>query len=218
MPQFVSDGVSIAYAVYGGGPPVLLIHGFASSAQINWGATGWVETLTAAGYQAIAIDNRGHGQSEKFYDAERYWAHLMADDAVRLLDHLGSAQAAVIGYSMGARIAAFLALRHPHRVSCAILGGMGLNLVHGLADADAIIAGLEAATLEELTHKSARQFRIFADQSNADRKALAACMVTSREPMAAGDVRKIEAPVLVAVGELDEMAGRPEANPAPRFF
>jgi pimeloyl-ACP methyl ester carboxylesterase len=135
----------------------------------------------------------------------------MADDAARLLDHLGIERLPVIGYSMGARITAFLALRHPQRVTCAVLGGTGRNLIDGLADSDAIIAGLQAATLEELTHPSARQFRIFADHSKADRKALAACMVTSREPVTEEQARSIAVRVLVAVGEQDEMAGPPEA-------
>src|SRR5690606_31605531 len=107
MPTFVSDGINLAYETYGEGAPVLLIHGFGSSGRVNWVETGWTETLTAAGYQAITIDNRGHGESEKLYDPERYYPWLMADDAARLLAHLGIRSAPVIGYSMGARIAAF---------------------------------------------------------------------------------------------------------------
>lgn len=211
MPTFLSDGITLAYETFGEGPPLLLIHGFASSIQINWVATGWVDTLTRAGYGVVAIDNRGHGQSEKLYDSELYWAHLMADDAARLLDHLGIGRAAVMGYSMGARISAYLSLRHKRKVACAVLGGMGINLISGLEDSDAIIEGLLAEKLEDLTHPSARQFRIFADHSKADRKALAACMVTSREPMPEAEVSRIDVPVLVAVGEDDDMAGSPQA-------
>ncbi|MDB5506549.1 MAG: alpha/beta hydrolase [Devosia sp.] len=211
MPSFDSDGLSLAYEVFGEGPPVLAIHGFGSSLEINWVATGWVETLIGAGYRVVAIDNRGHGRSDKPHDSERYWAHLMADDAARLLDHLGISRAAVLGYSMGARITAFLASRHPGRVGAAVLGGMGHNLITGLSDSDAIIDGLNALTLAEITHPTARMFRIFADHSKADRRALAACMVTSREPMSETEVRGIGVPVLVAVGEADEMAGDPVA-------
>ena len=58
--------------------------------------------------------------------------------------------------------------------------------------------------------RTGRQFRIFADRTGADRAALAACMVTSREPMPEADVRRIAVPVLVAVGSEDDMAGAAE--------
>jgi pimeloyl-ACP methyl ester carboxylesterase len=211
VPTFLSDGVSLAYDVFGAGRPILLIHGFASNVEINWVSTGWVETLVGAGYRVIALDNRGHGKSQKLYDPNLYFAHEMAADAARLLDHLGIERLPVIGYSMGARIAAFLALAAPQRVSCAVFGGMGLNLVTGLADSEAIISALTAETLAEVTDKAGRQFRIFAEHSRADRAALAACMINSREPMPEAEVRRIETPILVAVGSDDEMAGPAEA-------
>jgi pimeloyl-ACP methyl ester carboxylesterase len=211
VPTFLSDGVSLAYDVFGAGRPILLIHGFASNVEINWVSTGWVETLVGAGYRVIALDNRGHGKSQKLYDPNLYFAHEMAADAARLLDHLGIERLPVIGYSMGARIAAFLALAAPQRVSCAVFGGMGLNLVTGLADSEAITSALTAETLAEVTDKAGRQFRIFAEHSRADRAALAACMINSREPMPEAEVRRIETPILVAVGSDDEMAGPAEA-------
>lgn len=211
MPEFSSAGIAIAYEVHGEGLPILLIHGFGSSGKINWIDTGWVETLSEAGYQPITFDNRGHGASRKLYDAQLYFAHEMAEDARRLLDHLGIARAPVLGYSMGARIAAYLMLNHPERVSCGLWGGMGLNLISGLEDSEAIIEGLTAESLDQVTGRTARQFRIFADHNKADRAALAACMVNSREPMQESDVRRITAPVLVAVGSEDEMAGSADA-------
>lgn len=210
MPQFQSDGLSLAYQSFGEGFPVLCIHGFASSGKVNWIETGWVETLTRAGYRAITLDNRGHGDSDKPTDPELYYPALMAKDAVALLDHLGIERAVILGYSMGARISAFMAYAREDRVACAIFGGMGMNLINGLSDGNDIIAGLLAPSLAELTHPTARQFRIFADHTGADRAALAACMETSRQPMARADVRRIAVPVLVAVGEADEMAGPPE--------
>ena len=207
LPQFSSDGISIAYEVHGEGQPILLIHGFGSSGKVNWIDTGWVETLAGAGYQPITFDNRGHGGSRKLYDAQLYFAHEMARDAKRLLDHLGIARAPVMGYSMGARIAAFLMLQDPQAVSCGIWGGMGINLISGLEDSEEIIEALTAESLEQVTGRTGRQFRIFADHNKADRAALAACMVNSREPMREADVRRIEQPVLVAVGSDDGMAG-----------
>jgi pimeloyl-ACP methyl ester carboxylesterase len=207
---FSSDGIAIAYEVHGQGTPILCIHGFGSSGKVNWIDTGWVSTLSGAGYQPITFDNRGHGASRKLYDTSLYFAHDMAEDARRLLDHLGIRRCAVIGYSMGARIAAFLALRHPARVGPAVWGGMGMNLVTGLEDSEEIISALTAESLEEVTGRVGRQFRIFADHNKADRAALAACMVNSREPMKEAEVRDIHGPTLVATGENDEMAGSAE--------
>uniref|UniRef100_UPI00389958F9 alpha/beta fold hydrolase n=1 Tax=Devosia oryziradicis TaxID=2801335 RepID=UPI00389958F9 len=209
VPTFQSDGLTLAFDVAGDGKPVLCIHGFASSGKVNWIDTGWVETLVGAGYRAITLDNRGHGRSDKPYDPDRYYPQDMARDAVALLDHLGIERAAVLGYSMGARISAFMAYEYEQRVACAIFGGMGMNLINGLSDGNDIISGLLAPDLAGLTHPTARQFRIFADHTGADRQALAACMETSRQPMARADVRRINVPVLVAVGEADEMAGPP---------
>ena len=111
MQSFDSDGVGIAYSDEGEGEPILLIHGFASNVAANWRDVGWIGALAAAGRRVIALDNRGHGQSEKLYDPSCYGAPSMAEDARRLLDHLGIARADVMGYSMGARIATFLLLR-----------------------------------------------------------------------------------------------------------
>lgn len=211
MPSFLSDNIEIAYEMHGAGDPVLLIHGFGSSGKVNWIDTGWVATLEEAGYQPITMDNRGHGASRKLYDPQLYFAHDMALDAKRLLDHLEIARAPVIGFSMGARIAAFLALNHPERVSAAVWGGMGRNLITGLEDSEEIIEALTADTLSEVKGATGRTFRIFAEHTGADRAALAACMVSSREPMSEAQVRAITVPVLVAVGSDDEMAGPPEA-------
>jgi pimeloyl-ACP methyl ester carboxylesterase len=111
---------------------------------------------------------------------------------------------------MGARIGAFLALGHAGRVGPAIWGGMGMNLVTGIDNSEEIVAALTAPSLEDVKGRAGRQFRIFADHNKADRAALAACFVSSREPMPEADVRRISGPTLVAIGENDEIAG-----PAP---
>ena len=167
---FSSDGVEIAYFDTGEGDPVLCIHGFASTAHINWTYPGWVDTLTKAGRRVIALDNRGHGDSEKLYDPAAYHTTLMAEDARALLDHLGIAQATVLGYSMGSRITAFLAQRHPDRVKAAIMGGLGIKLIDGVGLPETIAEALEAPTLEEVTDPQGRMFRAFAMQTKSDRR------------------------------------------------
>jgi pimeloyl-ACP methyl ester carboxylesterase len=210
MQTFSSSGVDIAYFDTGEGDPVLCIHGFASTAHINWTYPGWVETLTKAGRRVIALDNRGHGGSAKLYDPAQYHTTLMAEDACALLDHLGIEQTVVLGYSMGSRITAFLAQRHPDRVSAAIMGGLGIKLVDGVGLPESIAEALEAETLEEVTDPQGRMFRAFAMQTRSDRRALAACIRGSRNLMSAEDAATIRCPVLIAVGTRDAIAGEPE--------
>lgn len=213
MKHFDSDGVDIAYLDTGGGAgklPVLLIHGFASNVETNWIKTGWIDFLKSAGFRVIALDNRGHGQSQKLYQLTDYGAPLMAEDARRLLDHLGIARAHVIGYSMGARIAAFLALAHPDRVGRLVFGGLGINMVRGMAGTGPIARALEADSIEEVTNPTARTFRAFAEQTKSDLRALAACIRSARAPITAEMAAAIASPVLVAVGEADVIGGSAE--------
>lgn len=212
MKTFSSDGVTLAYlderpADRPDAEPVLLIHGFASNANVNWVDTGWVSDLLAAGYRVIAFDNRGHGHSEKLYGLEDYGAPLMAEDARRLLDHLSIPRAHVIGYSMGARIAAFLALAHPERVQSLVFGGLGINMVRGMAGTGPIAHALEAPSADAVKSQAARTFRVFAEQTKSDLKALAACIRSARAPITAEAVSRIGRPVLVAVGEHDVVGG-----------
>ena len=207
MPTFNSDGVEIAFLDEGEGEPVLLIHGFASNLTVNWVEPGWVRTLTRAGFRVIALDNRGHGTSQKLYDPADYGAPLMAEDARRLLDHLRLARADVMGYSMGARITAFLAMRHPERVRRAIFAGLGINMVRGMAGTGPIAHALEAASIDDVTNATARTFRAFAEATKSDLKALAACIRSSRDPITAEALGRLACPVLVAVGTKDVIGG-----------
>ncbi len=205
--RFTHDGVEIAFLDEGRGGPIVLVHGFASTARVNWVHPGWVTTLTRAGRRVIALDNRGHGSSTKLYDPAAYHSARMADDVRALLDHLQIGQADVMGYSMGARITAFFALAHPQRLRRAIFGGLGIHLVRGVGLPDSIAAALEAPSLADVHDPTARMFRAFAEQTKSDLAALAACLRGSRQTLTAGEVGSIQAPVLIAVGTEDAVAG-----------
>jgi pimeloyl-ACP methyl ester carboxylesterase len=207
MPHFKSDGLDLAYIDEGAGEPILLIHGFASNVAANWQDTSWIGTLVAAGRRVIAFDNRGHGQSDKIYEPERYGAPAMAEDACRLLDHLGISRADVMGYSMGARIAAFLVLRHPDRVRSIVIAGMGINLVRGMVGSGPLARALEVPSIDDVGNNTARSFRAFAEKTGSDLKALAACMRGPREKLSADLLGAITVPTLVAVGTEDVIGG-----------
>ena len=120
---FDSHGVKIAYYVQGKGEPVVLIHGWLSSAGINWVLPG-TSGLLAKEYEVIALDIRGHGNSDKPTEEEAYGPE-MVEDVVRLMDHLKIEKAHVVGYSMGGIIATNFIVKHPDRVLSGTLGGMG---------------------------------------------------------------------------------------------
>lgn len=210
MKHFSHDGFDLAYLDRGAGDPVLLIHGFASTHHVNWVSPGWVKTLTDAGYRTIAIDNRGHGASTKSYEPADYAPSKMAGDAAALLRHLGIERAHVMGYSMGARIAAFLALEEPAMVATLVFGGLGSGMVDGVGDWDPIADALLADDPATVTHPRGRAFRAFADQTRSDRRALAACISTSRQELTEGEMHRIDQPALVAVGTKDDIGGSPE--------
>jgi pimeloyl-ACP methyl ester carboxylesterase len=207
---FDSDGVRLAFIDEGGGDPIVLIHGFASSVRTNWIEPGWVKLLTGNGFRVIAIDNRGHGESEKLYDPALYTAPLMAEDVRRLMDHLAVPRADVMGYSMGARITAFLALKYPDRVRSAIFGGLGANMIRPMAGTGPIAHALEAASIDEVKNATARTFRAFAERTGSDLKALAACIRGSRDPITREMVASLTCPVLVATGTEDVIGGSAE--------
>jgi pimeloyl-ACP methyl ester carboxylesterase len=187
----------------------LLIHGFASNMEVNWVATGWARLLARAGYMVVCMDNRGHGRSSKPHEPEFYSAPLMAGDALAVLDHLGVEQAVVMGYSMGARITAFLLDQAPGRARAAIFGGMGYNMVRGLAGSKPIAKALEAASIDDVSNEAARSFRAFAESAGGDLEALAACLRGPRIKVTQDMLGRIACPLLVAVGEKDVIAGDP---------
>jgi pimeloyl-ACP methyl ester carboxylesterase len=211
MPSFHNGDVEIAYLDEGEGDPILLVHGFASTKNVNWVYPTWVSELKKNGRRVIALDNRGHGDSAKLYDPEKYHISIMAGDVSALLDHLGIERADVMGYSLGSRMTAWLARYQPQRLRSTIFGGIGIGLIEGGGPGENVAEALEAPALEDVTDPVGRTFRAFADQTRSDRRALAACLRGSRGLMTKEEAAAISVPVLIAVGTADEIAGSARA-------
>ncbi|MEM9279968.1 MAG: alpha/beta hydrolase [Pseudomonadota bacterium] len=207
MKQFAEfDGTKIAYIDEGRGQPVVLVHGFASSAEVNWLGPGWVKTLTDAGYRAIAVDNRGHGESSKPHSEEDYELNLMAGDVVNLINHLELEIPHVMGYSMGSRITATLANGIGQQLGKIVLAGNGYNMIEGGFDSIAIRDGLLAPSFEEAPTQIGKEFRFFADQTGGDLKALAACIMAARTHIPQSVFEEIQNETMVIVGTEDTVA------------
>jgi pimeloyl-ACP methyl ester carboxylesterase len=122
--RFDSGGVNLRYFEAGSGDVVVLLHGFGGSATGAYIEPGTAAALVAAGYRVIALDQRGHGGSDKPHDPDAY-GRRMAEDVARLLDHLDVQRAHVIGYSMGGAVANSFRAMYPDRLLSVSLGGYG---------------------------------------------------------------------------------------------
>jgi pimeloyl-ACP methyl ester carboxylesterase len=211
MPSFHHGAVEIAYLDEGEGDPIILVHGFASSKNVNWVYPTWVSELKKNGRRVVALDLRGHGESSKLYEPEDYGIEILAGDVIALMDHLKFDRADMMGYSMGGRITAYLARYQPARLRSAILGGIGIGLIQGGGPGENVAEALEAPSLDDATDPVGRTFRAFADQTRSDRRALAACLRGSRRLMTEQEAAGIALPVLIAVGTTDEIAGPADA-------
>ena len=149
----------------------------------------------------------GMASSSKLYDAEEYHIGTMAGDVRALMDHLNIDRADIMGYSLGARMTAYLARSQAPRVRSAIFGGLGIRLIKDSVPDENIVKALEAPSLDNVTDPMGRRFREFADQAGSDRRALVACLRGSRQLMTCEEAASISVPVLIAVGATDEIAG-----------
>lgn len=211
MTDFVTapDGVRIAYEIVGQGEPVVLVHGFGASRNQNWREPGWYQTLTGAGYRVIALDCRGHGESDKPHDPAAYAGSIMSDDVLAVMRAAGRERASVMGYSMGAMLTLRFAHDHPEAITRGVLGGVGE--VYFTRNDDwrkAIADGIVATDTSELTPVQ-WMFRNFAREPGKDVEALAACMRASRPPLSFAELGAITTPMLVVAGGHDIVSGPP---------
>jgi pimeloyl-ACP methyl ester carboxylesterase len=188
--SFDANGVKIVYFVQGKGEPVVLIHGWLSSAGINWALPG-ISGALAEKYQVIALDVRGHGLSDKPKKEEAYGPELV-EDIVRLLDHLKIKKAHIVGYSMGGIMAANFIVKHPDRVLSGTLGGMGWLQQGGLGQMGFDMLGKNNPN---------------PDAAGICFRSLAKLALTEQE------IKSIKAPVAVLVGDNDNLVKKLYVEP-----
>jgi pimeloyl-ACP methyl ester carboxylesterase len=178
--------------------PVLLVHGFASSAEHNWRQPGWLDLLAEAGRDTVAVDLLGHGHSPRPTSPADYEA---VEDRVAA-EISGYEQVDAIGFSAGAQILLRLASAEPGRFRrLALLGIGGSVLTGGPGGASPIIAALQGEPDPENIHGVV--FRRLADGLGNDRAALVAFLSRPHRPLTAADLARISCPTLVVLGDKD---------------
>lgn len=127
-PQLVyaADGTRLATYTWGDvdAPVVVIVHGFASNVRDNWVLTGWVRELTRAGYRVLALDQRGHGASDKPHEPDAYAIRTLVADVETVMDTYLVEEAFYVGYSLGSRVGWEVVRDLPQRIERAVLGGV----------------------------------------------------------------------------------------------
>lgn len=211
-----SDGLGLRWYRWHGDaamPPLVLHHGFAASTEVNWVHPGVIAALRARGRPLIAIDARGHGASDKPHDPARYGEARMATDLRGLLDQLGIERFDLFGYSMGAVVALLVALED-ERIGRLAIGGVGEGVLEcggvdrRLLDPEYVAQALLSEDANAVVHPGALLFRMFAERTGGDRRALAAQLrALHAKPIA---LDRLRMPTLVLAGRLDRLARRPQ--------
>jgi pimeloyl-ACP methyl ester carboxylesterase len=210
MTEFATanDGVRLAWESVGTGPPVVLVHGFASSRAQNWKEPAWYKTLGEGGYRVVAMDCRGHGESDKPHTDESYGDKMVAD-ILTVMDAANLDRAALMGYSMGGILAVGVLMTRPERITRAVCAGIGETYFASKMHRRGIAAALRASDPATITDPTEKAFRAFASQGGKDMLALAACMSADRTMYSRQQLASCKVPVLVVDGDKDTQAGAP---------
>jgi pimeloyl-ACP methyl ester carboxylesterase len=174
-------------------PPVLLVHGFASSAEHNWQHPGWLDLLADCGRETIAIDLPGHGTAPKPAGYENVEGHVAAAVA-------GREPVDAIGFSAGAHVLLRLAADQPGRFRRLALLGIGRGVLEP-ADPEPIVAALTGEADPE--NVTGMVFRRLADGLGNDRDALIAFLRRPQRPLTQADLAGTTTHVLVVLGDQD---------------
>ena len=217
MATFQSGGFNLAYDdIPGSGAgTVVLVHGFATNRDENWRRLGWLGAFERKGYRTVALDLRGHGESDKPHDPAAYARTEMVGDVLALMDHLDLGRVNLMGYSMGSHLSLRAALTAPDRIAHLILGGVGGRMLPNAPPQPAPTMTMrEAMTITDpsaITEPTLKGFRQFADNQGDDKLALAACSEGLGEPLDLDELYRLSMPVLVVAGVFDKLAGDPQA-------
>ena len=177
--------------------PVLLVHGFASSFELNWRQPGWVDLLQEAGRKVIGPDVLGHGTAAKPHDPGAY-----ADLERTLLEHFPNEPVDAIGFSMGGQLLLKLASKEPERFARLVVGGVGQRNLED-HDPEPVARALETGDSSGEGGTLARAFAQFGAGSDNDPQALAACMRRPRSRLTVEELANITCPTLLVVGDKD---------------
>lgn len=178
-------------------PPVVLVHGFATSSARTWGETGWLDLLADAGREVVGIDLLGHGEAPKPHDPGAY-----ADLERLVFEQFPDGPVDAVGFSLGARTLLVLASAHPERFHRLIVAGVGANLFRHDGSSALLADALEGDGGADQP-PVVQYFRGLADQPGNDPLALAACMRREAEPLTDKGLARITCPVLVVLGDQD---------------
>lgn len=204
MKVLSADGIEIAFETIGEGPPLILLHGFASSRQC-WRDLGYAGAFAQAGRRVILIDARGHGQSCKPRNLQAYRQRQRAADVIAVMNALGIARAGVFGYSMGGWTGIGAAQHHPDRIDALIVCG-----AHGFEQSMEPFRRALAQSMEGWVEVMERLLRRRVSETVArqilanDLKALRCCVAIDRENTSAAFC-KAAVPLLAIAGEKDPL-------------
>ncbi len=178
-------------------PPVLLLHGLATSSRRTWRDTGWIDLLQDAGRSVVAPDLPGHGGAGPADDLE-----------AAIAAHLPQQPCDAVGFSLGARILLTLAARDPGRFGRLVVAGVGENLFREDPERATMIRRAIAGNAEP-DNPVAHHFATLADDPEIDRDAVLAMLSQRRPPLGPEELAAIDRPVLVVLGDQD-FAGPPD--------
>jgi 2-succinyl-6-hydroxy-2,4-cyclohexadiene-1-carboxylate synthase len=216
------DGLRYHVEEVGAGDPLVLLHGFTGSAE------SWRDVITILGqrYRAIAIDLPGHGLTDSLEDVARYRMASVAADLAALLDEIGATPAHWLGYSMGGRLALYMAVYHRQIMRSVVLESASPGLAEPAercarrTSDEALAARIEAEGIEEFVTAwealplfasqanlpPAGRFKLREQRLNNSARGLAGSlrgMSTGVQPSLWGQLGEVDRPVLLLAGELD---------------
>lgn len=226
-PQFIMVGEGHRVATYSWGddldPTVMLVHGFASSTRDNWVNTGWVRDLQRAGFRVLALDQRGHGASDKPHEARDYTLRQLAGDVEAVLDTYLVDEARYVGYSLGARVGWEVLQDIAPRIPRAVLGGVPDGIPLARLDLDQVRAYAEDGTpvTDAVTQNYIRLTERVAGNDLRALLAIAGGLRASKQ-IDPDPSRAPQQPVLFATGSLDAIIEGSKAlaaaSPEGRFL